>query len=96
MQKVLFIDRDGTIIHEPDDLQIDAFEKLSFLPGTITFLRKIKEELDYALVMVTNQDGMGTVIFPEVRFWPPHNKMLEILENENITFADMYRPFVCR
>ncbi|MBX7225072.1 MAG: bifunctional histidinol-phosphatase/imidazoleglycerol-phosphate dehydratase HisB [Chitinophagales bacterium] len=89
MQKILFIDRDGTIIQEPDNLQIDTFEKLSFLPGAITFLRKIVEELDYSLVMVTNQDGMGTVIFPEERFWPPHNKMLEILENENITFKEI-------
>ena len=89
MQKILFIDRDGTIIQEPDNLQIDAFEKLSFLPGAITFLRKIVEELDYSLVMVTNQDGMGTVVFPEERFWPPHNKMLEILENENITFKEI-------
>lgn len=86
-KKVLFIDRDGTLIKEPEDLQIDSYEKLSFLPGTMKYLAKIAEELDYELVMVTNQDGLGTDSFPEDTFWGPHNKMLEILEGEGITFV---------
>ena len=86
MQKILFIDRDGTIIHEPADEQIDSFEKLSFLPGVITYLRKIAEETDFLLVMVSNQDGLGTAAFPEHTFFPVHELMLHILEGENIHF----------
>ncbi len=89
-KKVLFIDRDGTLIREPEDLQIDSYEKLSFLPGTLRYLRKIAEELDYELVMVTNQDGLGTDSFPEDTFWGPQNKMLEILEGEGIRFAQIH------
>ncbi len=86
-QKILFIDRDGTIIVEPPvDFQVDSLEKLSFVPGAITALQKIQRELDFKLVMVTNQDGLGTDSFPENTFWPPQNKMLEILEGEGITF----------
>lgn len=88
--KVLFIDRDGTIITEPPtDYQVDSLEKLSFVPGAISFLRKIVEELDYELVMVTNQDGLGTASFPEETFWPAHQKMLETLENEQISFSEI-------
>lgn len=91
MQKILFIDRDGTIIDEPKtDFQIDSLEKLFFLPRTLSNLRKIAEETDYKLVMVTNQDGLGTDAFPEDTFWPAHNKMMQGLENENIHFAAVH------
>ena len=88
-KKVLFVDRDGTIIKEPEDWQIDSYEKLSFLPGAISFLSRIAKELDYRLVMITNQDGLGTASFPEETFWGPHNKMLEILEGEGIEFDEI-------
>ncbi len=91
MKKVLFIDRDGTIIHEPIiDQQVDSYEKLTFLPNAISTLKKIVEELDYELVMVTNQDGLGTASFPEDTFWPAHTKMLEILQSEGIEFAAIH------
>lgn len=91
MKKVLFIDRDGTIIVEPPiDFQIDSLEKLSFLPGAISNLKKIHEQLDYEFVMVTNQDGLGTHSFPENTFWPAHNKMLEILKGEGIEFKNIH------
>jgi imidazoleglycerol-phosphate dehydratase / histidinol-phosphatase len=87
MKKILFIDRDGTIIVEPPiDFQVDSLEKLAFLPNVLTNLRKIAEETDYHLVMVTNQDGLGTDSFPEDTFWKPQNKMMEILAGENIRF----------
>ena len=90
MKKVLFIDRDGTIIVEPpEDYQVDSFEKLSFLPGAITGLASIAKQLDYELVMVTNQDGMGSKVFPEDTFWGPHNLMLNILENEGVTWREV-------
>lgn len=90
MKKVLFIDRDGTIIVEPiEDEQVDSLEKLEFLPGAISNLRKIVEQLDYTLVMVTNQDGLGTDSFPEETFWPAHNKMLKTLEGEGVVFDDI-------
>ncbi|KAA0991465.1 bifunctional histidinol-phosphatase/imidazoleglycerol-phosphate dehydratase HisB [Dyadobacter aurulentus] len=90
MKKVLFIDRDGTIIVEPPtDFQVDSLEKLEFLPKAISNLRKIAEETDYELVMITNQDGLGTDSFPEPTFWPAHNKMLLTLEGENIHFAEI-------
>lgn len=89
MKKVLFIDRDGTIIREPDDEQVDSLEKLSFVPGVICSLSAICSELDYDLVMVTNQDGLGTPAFPEETFWPVQNKMIEILENEGIRFSEI-------
>ncbi|WP_395768146.1 bifunctional histidinol-phosphatase/imidazoleglycerol-phosphate dehydratase HisB [Aquirufa sp.] len=91
MKKVLFIDRDGTIIQEPiTDQQVDSFEKLAFLPNVISNLKKITQELDYELVMVTNQDGLGTSAFPEESFWPAHNKMLEILASEGIEFTTIH------
>jgi imidazoleglycerol-phosphate dehydratase/histidinol-phosphatase len=86
MQKILFIDRDGTILIEPADEQIDSFEKMSFLPGVITALVKIVKYTDYMLIMVTNQDGLGTSLFPEKKFWPVHNLMLDILKNEGVLF----------
>jgi imidazoleglycerol-phosphate dehydratase/histidinol-phosphatase len=89
MKKVLFIDRDGTLIREPADEQIDSFEKLDFLPGVMTWLSRIARELDYELVMVTNQDGLGTDSFPEDTFWPVHNLMLRVLEGEGIRFSDI-------
>jgi imidazoleglycerol-phosphate dehydratase / histidinol-phosphatase len=90
MKKVLFIDRDGTIIVEPPtDFQVDSLEKLMFLPKSITNLAKIAKEADYELVMVTNQDGLGTDSFPEDTFWPAHNKMLDILATEEIVFSDI-------
>ena len=90
MKKVLFIDRDGTIIIEPvEDQQVDSLEKLEFLPGAISNLRKIAENLDYELVMVTNQDGLGTDSFPEDTFWPAHNKMLKTLEGEGVVFDNI-------
>ena len=89
-KKVLFIDRDGTIIVEPiEDEQVDSLEKLEFLPGAISNLRKIVEQLDYELVMVTNQDGLGTDSFPEDTFWPAHNKMLKTLEGEGVVFDNI-------
>ena len=90
MKKVLFIDRDGTILTEPEDEQVDSFEKLTFLPGAISCLSKIAKETDYELVMVTNQDGLGTASFPEDTFWPVQNKMLEILKREGVAFAEIF------
>lgn len=88
MKKVLFIDRDGTLIVEPPDEQIDSLEKLEFLPGAITWLRKIVDQSDYELVLVSNQDGLGTSSFPEETFWPAHNKMITTLKNEGIFFEE--------
>jgi len=90
MKKVLFIDRDGTLIMEPPvDFQVDSLEKLEFYPGVFQYLSRIAHELDYELVMVTNQDGLGTDSFPEDTFWPAHNKMMTAFANENIHFADV-------
>lgn len=90
MKKVLFIDRDGTIIDEPPDEQVDSFEKLVFLPSSISCLSQIARETDFELVMVTNQDGLGTDIFPEETFWPVHNKMLQILKGEGVVFREIF------
>jgi len=90
LKKVLFIDRDGTIVKEPPtDYQLDSFEKLEFLPMAITQLHRISRELDYELVMVTNQDGLGTDSFPEDNFWPVHNLMMNVLENEGVHFSEV-------
>ncbi|MEQ8927870.1 MAG: bifunctional histidinol-phosphatase/imidazoleglycerol-phosphate dehydratase HisB [Fulvivirga sp.] len=89
MKKVLFIDRDGTLILEPEDEQIDSLEKLEFYPGVFKWLGMIANELDYELVIVTNQDGLGTASFPEETFWPAQNKMLKAFENEGITFDEI-------
>jgi imidazoleglycerol-phosphate dehydratase/histidinol-phosphatase len=89
MKKALFIDRDGTLIVEsPGDLQVDSLEKLEFIPCVIRNLYMIRNKLDYELVIVTNQDGLGTPSFPEETFWPAHNKMLRVFENEGIAFTD--------
>ncbi|MFT5384634.1 MAG: imidazoleglycerol-phosphate dehydratase/histidinol-phosphatase [Saprospiraceae bacterium] len=91
MKKVLFIDRDGTLIIEPPtDYQVDSFEKLEYYPSVFQYLAKIASELDYELVMITNQDGLGTASFPETDFWPVHNKMIEAFKNEGIEFANVY------
>ncbi len=90
MKKVLFIDRDGTILKEPEDEQVDSLEKFSFIPGAITGLSNIARNTDFELVMVTNQDGLGTPSFPEETFWPSHNKMLRILEDEGVRFAGIF------
>ena len=89
MKKVLFIDRDGTLALEPEDYQLDAFDKLIFYPQVFTYLGKIARELDYTLVMVTNQDGLGTESFPENTFWPVHNLLLKSLEQEGIFFEEI-------
>jgi len=90
MKKVLFIDRDGTLVLEPPvDFQLDSLEKLEFYPGVFRWLGRIAEELDYELVMVTNQDGLGTNSFPEDTFWPTHKKVMTALENEGIIFKEV-------
>ena len=91
MKKVLFIDRDGTIIHEPEnDQQVDSLEKLFFVPMVISSLQKISRLTDFELVMVSNQDGLGTPSFPEATFWPAHHKMLSILNGEGIVFKAIH------
>lgn len=87
MKRALFIDRDGTIIREPEDEQIDSLEKLEFVPGAISALAALAKE-GWELVMVSNQDGLGTPSFPEEDFWGPHKKMLTTLEGEGIVFSD--------
>jgi imidazoleglycerol-phosphate dehydratase/histidinol-phosphatase len=90
MRKVLFIDRDGTILKEPEDEQVDSLEKLEFMPGVIGALSAIARETDFELVMVTNQDGLGTPAYPEENFLPPQNKMLGILAGEGVKFAEIF------
>ena len=89
MKRILFIDRDGTLIEEPADEQIDAFEKLKFTQGMFKNLAFIKSKLDFEFVMVSNQDGLGTSSFPENTFWPVHNFILQSLEGEGITFDEI-------
>ena len=89
MKKVLFIDRDGTLAIEPPvDYQLDSFEKLEFYPKVFQYLGKIAKELDFELVMVTNQDGLGTDSFPEATFWPLHNFLIKTFEKEGIVFTE--------
>ena len=89
--RILFIDRDGTLIKEaPPTYQLDSFSKLEFYPDMFLYMRKIAEELDYELVMVTNQDGLGTASFPEDTFWPVHNLVMTSLVNENIHFSEVF------
>ena len=90
MKKVLFIDRDGTLIIEPPDEQIDSLEKLEYYPGVFTWLGRIARETDYELVIVTNQDGLGTDRYPEHTFWPAHRKMLTAFEKEGIVFPQVF------
>lgn len=90
MKKVLFIDRDGTLVIEPPiDYQLDSLEKLEFYPGVFQGLSKIVRELDFEIVMVTNQDGLGTDSFPEDTFWPAQNKIIQAFENEGIGFDEI-------
>jgi len=88
-KKILFIDRDGTLILEPADEQIDSFAKLVFYPKMLQYLPKIAAELDYELVMVTNQDGLGTASYPEDTFWPVQNFVLTTLKNEGVIFSNI-------
>ena len=90
MKKVLFIDRDGTLTIEPGDYQLDAFEKLVFYPHVFRYLGRIARELDYELVMVTNQDGLGTDIFPEEEFWPYQSHLIKSFENEGVVFSEIF------
>jgi len=90
MKKVLFIDRDGTLTREPEDEQIDSFEKLVFYPGALFYLARIASELDFELVMVTNQDGLGTPSFPEEDFHPVHNFIVQTFANEGVVFDKQF------
>jgi len=89
-KKVLFIDRDGTIILEPADEQIDAFEKLVFYPKVFQYLGRIAKELDFEIVMVTNQDGLGTASYPEDTFWLVHNFIIQTFKAEGIEFKEQF------
>ncbi|HMI03458.1 MAG TPA: bifunctional histidinol-phosphatase/imidazoleglycerol-phosphate dehydratase HisB [Pedobacter sp.] len=89
MKKVLFIDRDGTLIKEPEDEQIDSFAKLEFYPKALYYLSRIAAELDYTLVMVTNQDGLGTDSHPEENFWPVHNFIMDTFAGEGVIFSEV-------
>jgi imidazoleglycerol-phosphate dehydratase/histidinol-phosphatase len=90
MKKVIFIDRDGTLIIEPPDEQIDSLEKLEFYPGVFSAMSRIARSGAYEIVIVTNQDGLGTNSFPEDKFWPPHEKMIRTFENEGIVFNKVF------
>ena len=90
MKKVLFLDRDGTLTIEPGDYQVDAFEKLVFYPEVFRYLSSIVRELDYELVMVTNQDGLGTESFPEEEFWPYQNHLVNSFKNEGVVFSEIF------
>ena len=89
-KKVLFIDRDGTLVLEPENYQLDSLTKLEFYPKVFQFLSKIAKELDFELAMVTNQDGLGTTSFPEETFWPTQNFILKAFENEGVTFDEIF------
>jgi imidazoleglycerol-phosphate dehydratase/histidinol-phosphatase len=89
MKRVLFIDRDGTLISEPDDFQVDSFEKLKLLPGVVNHLGRIVAETDFELVMVSNQDGLGTDSLPERSFFAVHDFLLDLLANEGINFTEV-------
>ena len=89
MKKVLFIDRDGTLIEEPDDFQVDSFEKLRLLPGVISCLKRIAQDGQYELVMASNQDGLGTSSFPEDGFLAVQNFLIDLFEREGIVFSDV-------
>lgn len=89
-QKILFIDRDGTMIKEPADEVINSFEKLVFYPKCLSFLSKIARELDFKLIMVTNQDGLGTAVYPDNTFWPVHNFVMQTFENEGVIFDNVF------
>ena len=96
MKKVLFIDRDGTLVVEPPvDYQLDAFEKLEFYPKVFRNLGFIRSKLDFEFAMVTNQDGLGTSSFPEDTFWPVHNLVMKTLENEGIIVRNRTNVALC-
>ncbi|NRB82916.1 MAG: bifunctional histidinol-phosphatase/imidazoleglycerol-phosphate dehydratase HisB [Winogradskyella sp.] len=90
MKPVLFIDRDGTLIREPADEQIDSFEKLEFYPKVFQYLSKIANELNFEIVMITNQDGLGTEVYPENTFWPVHNFVIKSFEQEGVVFEEQF------
>lgn len=91
VKKILFVDRDGTLIKEaPPTYQLDSFSKLAFYPNMFTWMRRIAQELDFELVMVTNQDGLGTASFPEETFWPVHELVMQSLANEGIHFSEVF------
>ncbi|PWK19935.1 bifunctional histidinol-phosphatase/imidazoleglycerol-phosphate dehydratase HisB [Xanthomarina spongicola] len=90
MKKVLFIDRDGTLIKETPDEQIDSFDKVEFYPNVFQYLSRITKELDFEIVMVTNQDGLGTNTFPENTFWPVHNFIIKTFQAEGIEFKEQF------
>jgi len=90
LKKVLFIDRDGTIVLEPENYQLDCLSKLEFYPNSFQYLAKIAKELDFELVMVTNQDGLGTTSFPEDTFWPTQNFIVKAFENEGVVFNKVF------
>ena len=90
MKRVLFIDRDGTMIREPEDEQIDSFDKLVFYPKALYYLSKIASEMDFELVMVTNQDGLGTEVYPEDTFYPVHNFIMKTFANEGVVFSEVF------
>jgi imidazoleglycerol-phosphate dehydratase/histidinol-phosphatase len=91
MKRILFIDRDGTLIKEaPPTYQVDSWDKLEFYPEAFFYMKKITEDLDYALVMITNQDGLGTAAFPEENFWPIHRHIIKSFENEGVSFDATY------
>ncbi len=89
-KKILFIDRDGTIVLEPDNYQLDSLEKLEFYPNVFQYLGKIAREMDFELILVTNQDGLGTNSFPENDFWPTQNFILKAFENEGVVFNEIF------
>lgn len=89
MQKIIFLDRDGVLVKEPDDYQLDSLSKLEFYPGVFKYLSRIADELDYEFVMVTNQDGLGTDSFPEEDFRPSHNLLVQTLKNEGVSFREI-------
>lgn len=90
MKPVLFIDRDGTLIREPADEQIDSFEKLEFYPKVFQYLSKIANELNFEIAMITNQDGLGTEVYPEDTFWPVHNFVIKSFEQEGVVFKEQF------
>jgi len=90
MKRVLFIDRDGTLIKEPEDEQIDAFNKLIFYPKVFQYMSKICKELNFEIVMITNQDGLGTEVYPEDTFWPVHNFIIDAFKNEGVVFEEKF------
>ncbi len=90
-KKLLIVDRDGTLIAEPpEDFQVDSLDKLVMIEGAVDALCQIQARGEYKIIMVTNQDGLGTESFPEEDFWPPHNRMMEILEDAGIQISDVY------